>query len=285
VYVYNSMSCLLMPTGRSRLAKLRPMAFSRATAAAVVALVVLLPHLVAAVVLDVGGGVAARPCHSASVDGDAGCLSWRVMVEANNARGWRTVPAACVAYVRGYMTRGQYGRDLSSVMDQVAAYVDTVEADGDGLDAWILDIDDTCLSNLLYYEAKQFGAYDPSAFKTWASKGACPGIPAVLELFATLQAKGFKVFLLSGRDEETLATCTSENLESEGFLGYERLIMRSPEYRGQSSSVFKSAMRKRLVEEEGYRIRGNVGDQWSDLQGDYVGDRVFKIPNPMYYVP
>jgi predicted secreted acid phosphatase len=69
-------------------------------------------------------------------------------------------------------------------------------------------------------------AYDPSAFKTWASKGACPGIPAVLELFATLQAKGFKVFLLSGRDEETLATCTSENLESEGFLGYERLIMR-----------------------------------------------------------
>jgi hypothetical protein len=60
---------------------------------------------------------------------------------------------------------------------------------------------------------------------------------------------------------------------------------RSPEYRGQSSSVFKSAMRKRLVEEEGYRIRGNVGDQWSDLQGDYVGDRVFKIPNPMYYVP
>ncbi|KAF0913684.1 hypothetical protein E2562_023779 [Oryza meyeriana var. granulata] len=244
----------------------------------------LLPHFVVA--LDsVDGAVAAKPCRSASVDADAGCLSWRVMVEANNARGWRTVPAPCVAYVRSYMTRGQYGRDLTSVMDQVSAYVDTVEADDDGLDAWILDIDDTCLSNLLYYEAKQFGAYDPSAFKMWATKGACPGIPAVFELFATLQAKGFKVFLLSGRDQETLGTCTLENLESEGFLGYERLIMRSPEYRRQSSSQFKSVMRKRLVEEEGYRIRGNVGDQWSDLQGDYVGDRVFKIPNPMYYVP
>uniref|UniRef100_A0A0D9VTN2 Acid phosphatase n=1 Tax=Leersia perrieri TaxID=77586 RepID=A0A0D9VTN2_9ORYZ len=246
--------------------------------------VVLLPHFVLAA--DSIGAVAAKPCHSAAADGaDAGCLSWRVMVEANNARGWRTVPAPCVGYVKSYMTRGQYIRDLSSVMDQVSAYVDTVQADADGLDAWILDIDDTCLSNLLYYEAKQFGAYDPSAFKMWASKGACPGIPAVLELYATLQAKGFKVFLLSGRDEETLATCTSENLESEGFLGYERLIMRSPDYRGQSSSLFKSAMRKRLVEEEGYRIRGNVGDQWSDLQGDYVGERVFKIPNPMYYVP
>ena len=61
-------------------------------------------------------------------------------------------------------------------------------------------------------------------------------------------------------------------------------VCRTPDYRGQSSSVFKSAMRKKLAE-EGYRIRGNVGDQWSDLQGDNVGDRVFKIPNPMYFVP
>ncbi|KAG8091218.1 hypothetical protein GUJ93_ZPchr0011g27113 [Zizania palustris] len=189
--------------------------------------------------------------------------------ELNNARGWRTVPAPCVGYVTSYMTLGQYKRDLNSVMDQIAAYVDIIDADADadGLDAWVLDIDDTCLSNLLYYESKQFGAYDPSAFKMWASKGACPGICPVLELYDTLQYKGFKVFLLSGRDQETLATCTSQNLESEGFLGYERLIMRSPEYRGQSSSMFKSAMRKRLVEEDGYRIRGNVvGDQWSDLQ-------------------
>ncbi|KAG8063493.1 hypothetical protein GUJ93_ZPchr0003g17739 [Zizania palustris] len=247
--------------------------------------VVLLAHFVA---LDGGVAVAAaKPCRSpssASVD-DAGCLSWRVMVEANNARGWRTVPAPCVGYVTSYMTLGQYKRDLNSVMDQIAAYVDIIDADADGLDAWVLDIDDTCLSNLLYYESKQFGAYDPSAFKMWASKGACPGIRPVLELYDTLQYKGFKVFLLSGRDQETLATCTSQNLESEGFSGYERLIMRSPEYRGQSSSMFKSAMRKRLVEEDGYRIRGNVGDQWSDLQGDFVGDRVFKIPNPMYYVP
>jgi hypothetical protein len=90
---------------------------------------------------------------------DAGCLSWRVMVEANNARGWRTVPAQCVGYVNGYMTRGQYQRDLAGVMEQASAYADEIaaDADADGLDAWVFDIDDTCLSNLLYYEAKQFG--------------------------------------------------------------------------------------------------------------------------------
>lgn len=59
---------------------------------------------------------------------------------------------------------------------------------------------------------------------------------------------------------------------------------RSAGYRGQSAVEFKSAVRRRLAE-EGYRIRGNVGDQWSDLQGDCAGDRVFKVPNPMYFVP
>jgi hypothetical protein len=92
-----------------------------------------------------------------SAHDDGSCLSWRVMVEANNARGWRTVPAACVGYVRSYMTRGQYGRDLDSVMEQVSAYVDQIAAADDGRDAWIFDIDDTCLSNLLYYRAKRFG--------------------------------------------------------------------------------------------------------------------------------
>ncbi|CAL4930831.1 unnamed protein product [Urochloa decumbens] len=328
-------------------------------------------------------GAAARQCFwPGQAPEDAGCLSWRVMVEANNARGWRTVPAPCVGYVKGYMTRGQYLRDLAGVMEQASGYADQIAgagagADDDGLDAWVFDIDDTCLSNLPYYETKQFGAYDPLAFKAWASREACRGIPPVLGLFTALLEKGFKVFLLSGRDEETLGPCTAGNLEAEGFSGYERLIMRcehaaiplsecvsfvtrcssasrdvdtaehsdslpnrkrldgscfceqashdhdlypqiavknvirtiiyqialtnnsvlltchglllvsacrTPEYRGQSSSVFKSAMRKQLVD-EGYRIRGNVGDQWSDLQGDCVGDRVFKIPNPMYFVP
>uniref|UniRef100_A0ACD5XL75 Uncharacterized protein n=1 Tax=Avena sativa TaxID=4498 RepID=A0ACD5XL75_AVESA len=255
------------------------MASSRRSLALWVLLTLVLPpHLLSL-------GCATKSCFwPSSAHDDGSCLSWRVMVEANNARGWRTVPAPCVGYVRGYMTRGQYGRDLDSVMEQVSAFVDQIAAADDGMDAWIFDIDDTCLSNLIYYEAKRFGAYDPLAFKNWASQGACPGIPAVLQLFMTLQDKGFKIFLLSGRDEETLGSCTSENLESEGFSGYQKLLMRTPDYRGQSSSLFKSAMRKQLVE-EGYRIRGNVGDQWSDLQGENVGDRVFKIPNPMYFVP
>jgi hypothetical protein len=107
--------------------------------------------------------VGARQCFWPSPSPeDAGCLSWRVMVEANNARGWRTVPPQCVGYVRGYMTRGQYRRDLVGVMEQASAYADEVAADG--RDAWVFDVDDTCLSNLLYYETKQFGYADHFVF-------------------------------------------------------------------------------------------------------------------------
>ncbi|KAF8680788.1 hypothetical protein HU200_045635 [Digitaria exilis] len=219
---------------------------------------------------------------------DSYCLSWRVMVEANNAKGWRTVPAPCVGYVRAYMAAwgGQYGRDVAAVAGQAAAYAAEIApaAAADGLDAWVLDVDDTCLSNQPYYQVKQFGPYDPVAFRMWASRGICPGIPAMQWLFQTLKARGFRVFLVTGRDEETLGSSTVANLNAAGFSGYDRLIMRGAEQLGQSSVAFKSAARKRLAA-EGYRLRGNVGDQWSDLQGGCVGDRVFKVPNPMYFVP
>uniref|UniRef100_A0A453ANT2 Acid phosphatase 1 n=2 Tax=Aegilops tauschii subsp. strangulata TaxID=200361 RepID=A0A453ANT2_AEGTS len=159
-------------------------------------------------------------------DDPDGCLSWRVMVEANNAKFWRAVPAPCIGYVWAYMSWGQYGRDVSSAADQIAAYASQAPAAGDGLDAWVLDIDDTCLSNLPYYQAKQFGAYDPAAFKAWASRGACPGIPAMVRLFWALKGGGFRVFLLSGRDEEALGASTAANLAAAGFAGYDRLILR-----------------------------------------------------------
>ncbi|XP_077239286.1 HAD superfamily, subfamily IIIB acid phosphatase isoform X2 [Tasmannia lanceolata] len=214
------------------------------------------------------------------------CLSWRVAVEANNIRGWRTVPVQCLHYVENYMLGGQYERDIDMVVEQISAYMKDIIPANDCKDAWILDVDDTCISNLIYYKGKRFGGdpFDSAGYKAWAQKGSCPAIPAILQLFKKLIEGGFKVFLLTGRDEELLGQITTENLHNQGFIGYERLILRSPAYRGQRAVPFKSEMRKQLAV-EGYRIRGNVGDQWSDLMGDYLGDRTFKLPNPMYFVP
>ncbi|KAL3839928.1 hypothetical protein ACJIZ3_024519 [Penstemon smallii] len=214
------------------------------------------------------------------------CLSWRLGVEANNIRAWRTVPAQCSRHVELYMIAGQYQRDVNLIVDNICSYVDGINVSNDGLDAWILDVDDTCISNLFYYGEKRYGCepFDPFGFKAWAMKGVCPAIPDILRLFNKLIQSGFKVFLVTGRDEETLGQATNDNLSAQGFIGYERLILRTAAYKGQSAIVYKSDIRKQLVE-EGYRIWGNVGDQWSDLQGEYTGSRTFKLPNPMYFVP
>lgn len=68
--------------------------------------------------------------------------------------------------------------------------------------------------------------FDSKIFKKWIMKGMCPAIPAVQGLFKALIEKGFKVFLLTGRDEATLAKITTNNLRNQGFIGYQRLILR-----------------------------------------------------------
>ncbi|KAK6118176.1 hypothetical protein DH2020_048077 [Rehmannia glutinosa] len=214
------------------------------------------------------------------------CLSWRLAVEANNIRAWRTVPTECLRHVETYMIGGQYERDVTLIVDNIWNYVDTITLSNDGFDAWILDVDDTCISNLFYYRGKRYGCepFDPLGFKAWALSGESPAIPDVLRLFNKLVETGFKVFLVTGRDEQTLGQATIENLENQGYFGYQRLILRSGAYKGLSAITYKSAIRKQLVG-EGYRIWGNVGDQWSDLQGECAGNRTFKLPNPMYFIP
>ncbi|KAK9069983.1 hypothetical protein SSX86_010381 [Deinandra increscens subsp. villosa] len=214
------------------------------------------------------------------------CLSWRLAVETDNIHGWRTVPVQCLHDVEVYMLDGQYASDLNLIVEHIGNYVDGIVPSDDGFDAWIFDVDDTCLSNIFYYQGKRFGGdpYDPQAFKEWASRGVSRAIPQILQLFHKLILSGFKVFLITGRDETTFGQTTLYNLHFQGFFGFEQLILRSEAYKGQSGVVYKSEMRRKLVE-QGYRIWGNVGDQWSDLHGQYVGNRTFKLPNPMYYVP
>ncbi|KAF3331865.1 acid phosphatase 1 [Carex littledalei] len=174
--------------------------------------------------------------------------------------------------------------EIWRLMEMISMYLDGMDAGDDGMDAWVLDIDDTCLSNLLYYRGKQFGGmlFDTAALK-WAAKGMCSAILPVLDLFNKLIERGYKVFLLTGQDDLTFRDITTANLQDQGYFGYKRLIMRTAEYKGKGAKIFKSAIRKQLID-KAYRIRDNVGDQWSDLQGDYLADWNFKIPNPMYYV-
>uniref|UniRef100_A0A2P2IM79 Acid phosphatase 1-like n=1 Tax=Rhizophora mucronata TaxID=61149 RepID=A0A2P2IM79_RHIMU len=227
-------------------------------------------------------------CRRSSLPSEDGayCLSWRLAVEANNVRAWPTVPAKCLRCIETYIVGGQYEKDIDLIVEQILGYMEEIALSDDGLDAWILDVDDTCISNFVYYKSKKYGCdpFDPASFRAWALKGSCPAILPVLGLFNKLILNGFKVFLVTGRDQETLGQVTLENLHGQGFIGYEELIMRPAVFKGRSAVAYKSEIRKQLVE-QGYRIWGNVGDQWSDLQGEFPGNRTFKLPNPLYFIP
>ncbi|XP_058073076.1 acid phosphatase 1-like [Magnolia sinica] len=94
------------------------------------------------------------------------CTSWRLAVETNNISDWITVPQSCKDYVGHYMLCHLYGEDSNEVADTAATYAANLTLGGDGKEIWVFVVDETVLSNILYYAQQGFGAelYDNSLF-------------------------------------------------------------------------------------------------------------------------
>ncbi|XP_010258799.1 PREDICTED: acid phosphatase 1 [Nelumbo nucifera] len=213
------------------------------------------------------------------------CTSWRFAAETNNLNPWKTIPSECAGYVKDYVTGRGYLVDLERVSKEAIAYARSVQLVGDGKDAWIFDIDETLLSNLPYYADHGYGleVFDGREFDKWVEKAMAPVIESSLKLYEEVLELGFKVFLLTGRSERHRSV-TIENLRDAGFQNWDKLILRNLGDNGKSATLYKSERRSEMVN-EGYRILGNSGDQWSDLLGSSTSNRSFKLPNPMYYIP
>ncbi|XP_010541004.1 PREDICTED: acid phosphatase 1 [Tarenaya hassleriana] len=213
------------------------------------------------------------------------CESWRLAVETYNAGTWYGIPKKCQDYVVAYLTGEQYDSDYETAVDYAIDFAKTVKISGDGKDAWIFDVDETLLTNIDYYKAHGYGSepYNEESFNEWVETGAAPAFDASLRLYSELKKIGFAIIILTGRDEEQ-RSITEKNLGDAGYSGWSRLILRGPENKGKSATIFKSGERSELIK-KGYRIHGSIGDQWTDLLGFPVAERSFKVPNPMYYVP
>ncbi|KAK8658885.1 hypothetical protein V6N13_029104 [Hibiscus sabdariffa] len=213
------------------------------------------------------------------------CTSWRFAVETNNLSPWKTIPEECGSYVKDYMMGRGYKADLERVSSEAGIYAMSLQLSGDGKDVWVFDVDETLLSNLPYYADHGYGLeiFNPVEFDKWVYRGMAPGIEPSLKLYEKVLNLGFKVFLLTGRSEKQ-RSITIENLTKAGFRSWDKLILRDSEDQDKPATVFKSEKRSKMVE-EGYRILGNSGDQWSDLSGSSPSNHSFKLPNPMYYIP
>lgn len=177
---------------------------------------------------------------------------------------------------------GRYDQEIRQVTARARAYLDErLPRLGGEKVAVILDIDETALSNYPHLKECDFG-YLPSAWTAWVLDGQAPAIAGTLELYRYARQKGVAVIFLTGRTEKE-REATERNLRSVGFQDFERLLMQERRSPDIPTGLFKVRQRRALVE-AGYRILVNLGDQDGDLEGGY-SEAVYKLPNPMYYVP
>ncbi len=147
--------------------------------------------------------------------------------------------------------------------------------------AIVFDIDETCVSNWPHLQKTDYSTAT-YLFEKWANHSACPALPATLALYREARQAGVTVFFITGR-QEIIRAATERNLARAGYTPYEGLYMKPMAYRDVSIIPFKTAAR-RAIEARGYTILLNIGDQWSDLEGGHA-QRIFKLPNPFYYLP
>ena len=145
--------------------------------------------------------------------------------------------------------------------------------------AIVFDIDETTLSNYTAIEADNFTFGTNSQNEAQNQVGEA--IDPSLALFNLAKKKGYAIFLITGR-RESVRTPTAQNLAREGYSGYRELVLRPEDDHG--TTVDYKAGARDAIEDQGYKIVANVGDQYSDLAGGH-SQVVFKLPNPFYFLP
>jgi acid phosphatase len=191
---------------------------------------------------------------------------------------------------RAYHDSGAYERDLAAVAGKAGAWI-AARAGSARRPALVLDVDETALSNWEIIVRDDFGrpiggpcdlAIDaPCGWAAWDQLGRDPAIGPTLDLFRLARAHGVTVFFITGRPESQRAA-TERNLHDAGYAGYEHLFMVPDGAHFASAADFKAPVRAQ-IEQQGYTIIANVGDQPSDLLGGHA-EKAFLLPDPFYRV-
>ena len=194
-----------------------------------------------------------------------------------------------------YVKSGKYAGEIAAVVDEAKDFLEARVAasasENTGKVAIVLDIDDTAISGMPNLLANDFGLIKggrctipkgPCGWSAWQERAEAPVIAPTLELSRVAKKLGFAVFFISGRHEK-YRVATERNLRAAGYESWDGLILRTVEDKYPSEADFKAPARGKL-EQEGYVIVLNMGDQESDLAGGYA-ERAFKLPNPFYLIP
>lgn len=180
---------------------------------------------------------------------------------------------------------GCYWADLDAQARRAEALLDRAVASrkpGEKL-AVVLDIDETSMSGFCEMRREDYGFLIAQMNHWMSTPEAAVPIPGTLRFFNKARSEGVDVFFITGRWDE-LRDATARNLELSGFKGWKGLALRQGPQKQMSTVAYKSQERQKIVD-AGYRIVLNMGDQWSDLNGEARGETSVKLPNPFYYLP
>ena len=180
--------------------------------------------------------------------------------------------------VQNYYESGKYDEELDEIISSAENEFNKVSADSNSV--IIFDVDDTALNNFEISKKIGFG-FVYNIIEKWVMDAKAPAIPQVKDLYDFVIDKDFKVIFLTGRKDFEYEA-TYKNLTEQGYTSFDTLIVRNKNEYKQKAVEFKSMKRKELTK-KGYKIVGTVGDQWSDLEGEYHGIQV-KIPNYIYLI-
>lgn len=187
--------------------------------------------------------------------------------------------------IKFYIESGSYEKDIEKVVNQAIIYLyNTVEKERTDKMAAVFDIDETVLSNLEYEYAYDFG-YNPETWLEWIKQSKAKAIKPVLKLYHLCLKFNISVFFVTGRtqlSQDLKEDPTVINLKKEGYYSWKKIFFK-PLNSKMTTVEYKTNCRKE-IESQGYKIILNIGDQWSDLVGGY-SQQIFKLPNPMYYIP
>ncbi|MFK4148997.1 HAD family acid phosphatase [Streptomyces sp. NPDC004065] len=193
----------------------------------------------------------------------------------------------------------QYAKDLARIDADAKRYIDKAahKAHHRGQKpAVVFDIDDTLLLSL-DYEKRYNYTYNSASWAEYVNRADRPEVFGSPELVRYAARKGVTVFYNSGLNEAQRSAAV-ENLKKVGAdvnLDPAHMFLKDaanpPAYLSGCATPgawkcttvqYKSGTRKH-IEDLGYDIVANFGDQYSDLDGGYA-DRTYKLPNPTYFV-
>lgn len=184
--------------------------------------------------------------------------------------------------VTRYYESHEYHRDISKVVANAMRYMKVRLAQPRHKKlAIVLDIDETSLSNYPTMKKLNFGG-SPRQLRKAEAAANDPVIAPTLKLYQYAKAHHVAVFFITGREEEEREP-TIQNLHRAGYKNWDGLYLRTDPYKNKPAAIYKTSMRKAL-NDRGYDIILNMGDQKSDLIGGFA-DKAFKLPNPFYLIP